>query len=187
MRPILFLILVVEASALIAGDAREKPADYPAQAESARLAIGAEYLVHSAGNGLKMFFVPGYLVIDAGVYPRGALLMDPRQFALRINGKMLLPPEAPQAVGYSLTFSPDGLPQVQHSPGPPDPEHPDPQYVQKTETPSEALVRLALQQGEYRGAQGGYLYFAFNGRVKKIQSLDLLYTGDGGPLAVKLF
>lgn len=187
MRPILLLIPVLAGTALLADDPRAKPTDYPVHAESARIAVAAEYLVHSFGNGRQMYFVPGYLVIDTAIYPHEPLLIAPNQFALRINGKKVLSPEAPQTVGYSLTFNPTGMPQAPRPQEQPDPNNPDRELAPRNESATEVLVRTAFPQGEFHSPQGGYLYFAFGGSVKKIQSLELLYSGDGGPLTLKLF
>lgn len=186
MRPILFLLPAVAATALLADDPRAKATDYPADAESPRLAIGAEYLVHSFGNGKQMYFAPDFLVVDTAVYPHEPLLINPGQFALRINGTTVLLPAAPQLVARSLSYSPL-TPQARQRPRAPDPNRPDGEADPRSEPAGDVLVRMALQQGTYHSAQGGYLYFAFSGKVKKILSLELLYTGEGGQLTLKLF
>ena len=62
---------MLAASTLAQADPRQKPTDYPAHAASDRLAVGAEYLVHSFGNGHQMYIAQDSLVVDTAVYPHG--------------------------------------------------------------------------------------------------------------------
>jgi hypothetical protein len=188
MRLLLFptLALALYAGALYADDPRQKPADYPVHAESARVDIAAEYLVHSFGNGHQMYLAPDFLVVDTAVYPHGALKIDPAQFALRIDGKYLIKPMAPQMVAYTVSQANPVNPRspfpVQSSPDP------DRQNGKPTpEAAGEVLVRMALQAGEFHSPQGGFLYFPFNGKLKKVKSMELVYSGDAGQLTLNLY
>ncbi len=189
------------AGALCFGDPRAKPADYPAHAQSAHVAIGAEYLVHSFSNGRQTFFVPDYLVVDTAVYPQGKLTIQQGHFQLRVNGTQRLNPVAPSMVGYSLQnpdFRNPGMAQQQpRFPGDPggtrplppaqapDPSQSDPQAA--PESALESLTRTALPEGEFHSPQSGFLYFEYGGKIKKIKTLDLVYSDDAGELVVKLF
>jgi hypothetical protein len=198
MRPAVFLLLALSAS-IATADPRAKPTDYPAHAESAHLAIGAEYLVHSFSNGRQSYLAPNYLVIDAAVYPHAPLVLRAAHFKLVINGQSALVPQAPSMVAYSLQslgyLDSQGrggsqFPGDSRGSGPQPPaQAPDPAHPERdpTETADAALVRTALPEGEFHGPQSGFLYFPFEGKTKKIKSLDLVYQDDAGVLTVKLF
>ena len=199
MRPALFPLLLLYASLCLA-DPRAKPTDYPAHAESEHLAIGAEYLVRSFSNGRQTYFVPGYLVVDTAVYPHGSLVMNQSHFKLVMNQQTTLAPQAPNMVAYSLknigyldsgqTRGGSQFPGDSRGNPPPQPtQAPDPLHPERdpNETADAALTRTALPEGETHSPQSGFLYFPFEGKTKKIKSLDLVYTDDAGSLTVKLF
>jgi hypothetical protein len=200
MRTRLFPLLLLGLSLLnLRADPRAKATDYPAHAESDHVAIGAEYLVHSFSNGRQSFFVPGYLVVDAAVYPHGLLVIKQAHFKLLLNGQTALAPQDAGMVSYSLQsfgYLDSGgrggsqFPGDNRGNGPPPPaQAPDPAHPERdlNETADAALRRTTLQEGEFHGPQSGYLYFPFDGKTKKIKSLDLVYKDDAGELTVKLF
>src|ERR1035437_1486382 len=67
-------------------------AEYPVQAKSGNLAIGAEYLVHSFRSGEQMYLAENYLVVEVALFPpKGeGITADASKFALRVNGKKTL-------------------------------------------------------------------------------------------------
>lgn len=190
-----------------AEDPRAKPTDYPAHAESDRVAIGAEYLMHSFSNGSQTYFLPGYLVVDAAVFPKSPLVINEGNFKLRVNGGALLASQAPNMVAYSLESSGftngSGMgsrgPVIGQSPNDPGypgdgrttapvPQAPNPsEPTTRPDKAGDVAIHDALPEGEFHSAQAGYLYFPFGGKTKKIKSLDLVYEGPAGELVVKLF
>jgi hypothetical protein len=66
--------------------------EYPVQAKSGNLAIGAEYMVHSFGSGEQMYLAENYLVVEVALFPpKGeGITADAAKFALRVNGKKTL-------------------------------------------------------------------------------------------------
>ena len=44
-------------------------AEYPVQAKSGNLEIGADYLVHSFGTGEQMYLAENYLVVEVALFP----------------------------------------------------------------------------------------------------------------------
>ncbi len=181
-------------------DPRAKAADYPAHAESAHVAIGAEYLVHSFSNGRQTYVIPQYLVVDTAVYPHGPLVIKPGNFKLVLNNNLVLTPQDAHMVAYSLKtlnyldsgqshgggqFPGDTRGSTPRAPTQaPDPAHPE---RDPDETADAALVRTVLQEGEFHSPQSGFLYFPFEGKTKKIKSADLVYSDGAGELTVKLF
>ena len=101
--------LVILAFALAARAQGTPPkasaAEYPVQAVSGNLAIGAEYLVHSFGSGEQMYLAENYLVVEVALFPpKGkSVTADASRFALRLNGKKtLLYAQSPALVAIHL-------------------------------------------------------------------------------------
>jgi len=202
------LAAVLMALPAMAGEARPKPADYSAQAKAGPVTVAAECMVHTFSEGRHTFVAEDYLVVEVGVYPdRGtSVTVSAQQFALRINGKKaLIYSRTPQMVAASLKYpdweNPRGLetavgvgpvilgrpPAVERFPGDPRARRgPQPPRVGDAD-PKEPEVRAedvvisaALTEGETRGPVGGYLYFPYEGKMKKVRRLELLYNGPAG-------
>jgi len=52
--------------------------------------------------------------------------------------------------------------------------------------PEELVVQAALPEGEHRGPTSGFLYFPYRGSIKRIHSLELLFTSPGGSTTLPL-
>lgn len=195
----LFLFLTIAVPVLLA-DPHPKPSDYPAHIESARLDIGAEYMVHTFSNGRQSFLTPDYLVVDTAIYPHGPLVINAGRFRLVIDGASIAP-QSPGIVALSLAGSmfnadqqspqrapfPGGAPGGGYPPPvtqAPDPSRPDAQAG--PENADDVLKRTALPEGEFHSPQGGFLYFAYRGKLKKIKSMKLIYADERGDLAIPL-
>jgi len=200
----LSLVLLLSGAGLFAVDPRPKPTDYPSHNESARLAIGAEYLVHSFSNGSQMYTSPDYLVVDTAVYPHGPLDVKRNQFSLRMTLQekshqadeiVVLHADAPSMVSYTIESSINSVPpelrgaagQRQPKPKPSDPNAPVDSAQTGPEAVTDVVTRMALPEDLIRSGQAGYLYFPFSGKTKKIKSLDLIYGEGENTLVVKLF
>lgn len=76
-----------------------------------------------------------------------------------------------------------------HTPTNPAPQVPvDPSggQVKKTQTPDEAVRAAELPQGTHVLPLGGYLFFAFEGKLKKIKHAELHYKGPLGEATLTL-
>lgn len=81
--------------------------DYPVHTRADKLAIGAEYLVHSFSGGQESFIARGYLVVEVALFPdKGEnLAVNTSQFALRVNGhKQAIAAEGAEFVAASLKY-----------------------------------------------------------------------------------
>lgn len=101
---------------------RPTPEDFPVHQNTARLAIGAEFMVHSFGRDSERYVNEDYLTVEVGVYPlnRNPILISAGQFTLRVNGKKeVLNPATPSLVAASLKY-PDWEqgPQLEAQAGP---------------------------------------------------------------------
>ncbi|HLY15892.1 MAG TPA: hypothetical protein VKR61_01650 [Bryobacteraceae bacterium] len=190
--------------------------DYPAHVKLPELAIGAEYLVHSFGGGGEMYIARDYLVVEVALFPsnRESFAVTAARFALRFNGrKEAIAPQSPEFMAASLR-NPDwdshpgavasagpvifgaptprerfpGDPQART--GPPPPRAPDDNPTGAEKAPRVAAEDLAVQnalpEGTHHGPVSGYLYFPYQGRIKRIRKLELEYNGAGGTVGVPL-
>ena len=136
------------------------------------------------------------------------------QFSLRLNGrKAPLEPQAPEFVAASLKY-PDwtnhpraegavgpvvlGAPApVERFPGDPQARPPRPIPRAPDDNPSaqekepavkadELAIQAALPDGEHRGPISGYLYFPYQGKIKRIHSLALDFTSPAGSTTLPL-
>lgn len=203
------LILTCATIAFAGTDPKPKPEDYPVSGESNGVGVGSEFMIHSFSGENRTFILADYLVVEVAVYPAKDHPIDVNngQFSLRLNGKTLLRPQAPQMVAASI-HHPDwsspphaeaggGAGNAGVILGRPIPPADDPQAPGRRTPPpiqvprddpsgvegplavnSEQLaVSTALTEGESRGPRSGYLYFSYRGKTKSIKSLELLY-GD---------
>jgi hypothetical protein len=72
-----------------------------------------------------------------------------------------LPPRAPETTNSNV-------PKEQHA------------------TVEEVIQQTALEDGEHHSAICGYLFFGYQGNVRKIKSIELLYQGRDGPITLRL-
>ena len=78
--------------------------EYPSHTKAGLNELGAEYTVHSFGGNEQMFIAENFLVVEVALYPpKGeSIRAEAGAFALRVNGKKLLPPENPGMVANTL-------------------------------------------------------------------------------------
>jgi len=190
--------------------------DYPVRAKLEKLAIGAEYLVHSFSSGREMFIAKDYLVVEVALFPaKGeSLLVNAGNFSLRVNGrKQALSPQGPEFVAASLKY-PDmdtgrhavaalgpivlgqpppverfpGDPNARTGPTPPraPTDNPSGQEKEPPVKAEELVVQAALPEGEHHGPTSGFLYFPYRGKIKSIRSLELVFAGPAGSTTLPL-
>jgi hypothetical protein len=108
------LSLALLAAACLCGQTehKDKATDYPVNALAGKVAIGADYLVHSIPAGDQTFLARDYLVVEVAVFPAPGqtVTIDGSTFALRLNGKKgLLSSDPPGFVVASIKY-PDWQP-----------------------------------------------------------------------------
>ncbi|HVN04410.1 MAG TPA: hypothetical protein VMT86_08340 [Bryobacteraceae bacterium] len=188
---------------------------YAAHATLGGLSLGAEYMMHSFSGHGQTYIVRDYLVVEVALFcPPGTVVTpEARQFTLRVNGRNTLAPQDPEIVAVSLKHNDWGTyphaeagagpvvlgaPQpTERFPGDPGrmprvptstPRDADPNGVgaQPPVTAEELVVQAALPQGEHRGPVSGYLYFSYQGKAKRIRTLELEFAGPQGDLTLPL-
>lgn len=194
---------------------RASAQDYPAHAATERLAVGAEYTVHSFSGGDESYLAKDYLVVEVALFPAKGqtLAVSAGQFRLRVNKKQPLEPQAAEFVAADLKY-PDWVdrnqmvtrvgpvvfgqpapterfpqdPRGLPRPSPPQAPEDNPSGIEKQPPvkPEELVVRTALPEGEQHQPVSGYLYFPSKGSVKHIRSLVLEFSGGEGGLSLPL-
>ena len=187
---------------------RSKASDYPAHVALPGMEIGVEYLVHSIPAEKGDYFAREYLVVEVAIFPvtKDSLRVSSGHFTLRINKKSTLSAQSAGTVAAALKY-PDweqrpqmtgsagpviyGAPQVGRFPGDPTaprpmptpraPDQADSANIEKqSDLPIEqAISRVALPEGIVPEHVKGCLFFRFEGKLKSIKSLDLIYDAGG--------
>lgn len=191
--------------AIYAQDApRSKALDYPAHIAIPGMEIGAEYLVHSIPSEKGDYFAKEYLVVEVAIFPtsKDALKISSGRFTLRINKKSTLSAQSAGMVAAALKYADwEQRPQMTASAGPliygaphggrfpgdpttprplptPVPNQTDSNVEKQSDLPiDEAISRVALPEGIVAEHVKGCLFFRFEGKLKSIKSLDLIYDG----------
>jgi len=179
--------------------------------------IGAEYLVHSIPGEKGDYFAKEYLVVEVAISPtrKESLRISSGRFTLRINNKSALIAQSAGVVAAALKYQdweqrPQmtaqagpliyGAPQSGRFPGDPTQPRPLPtprgtdqaDSINGQKEPNlpieEAISRAALPEGLTAEYVKGCLFFRFEGKLKSIKSLDLIYDvgGDAPPAMIRL-
>ncbi len=210
MRTILALAFAATAWAQATGTTpKPKPDGYPAHSRAGDVAIAAEYLMHTLPSGTRQFVIPKYLVIEVAIYPprAGAVEVANTMFSLRVNGRKELRPHSPEMAAYSVRYAEQNqqrgiqaaagpvvigrAPRSERFPGDPSADReppvarvPQPAHGgverQEPETAPEAIARTAFPDVRATGPVSGFLFFEFQGKMKSIESLELVFhSGEG--------
>jgi hypothetical protein len=177
---------------------KRTPAEYPAHAETAGLAIGADYMVRTVSADGRSAFLKHYLAVEVALYPAPLknAMAAASHFSLRVNGSRgAIFAQAPNIVGASIKY-PDWehQPQVTAEAGPiiigrqpSTPRFPGdnreryPRDNSRAEEGADWVAEVALREGPTAQPVSGYLYFPYKGNPEKIRSLELIYD-PGAPL-----
>ncbi len=188
---------------------------YPAHAKAGGLEIGAEFDYRTVSRGRDWFFLRDAIAVEVGIFgPMGkAATVSPGRFTLRINGKgpalLPLPPgvvmsEEKWGSRPSLTVAAQGgrvvfggpeaaarfpgdprAPRTDPRPEPPGQE-PGVQSAGPKVSPARFVEEAALPSGKRTLPVAGYLYFPYQGKIKKIKKLELFYNGPEGGAVIRL-
>jgi hypothetical protein len=197
------LALMLFALSLQGVDVRSSPADYPTQGKGKDFNVGAEYTVRTFLANGHSFTVEDYLLVEVGVFPEaGETKLNLERFKLRINGKNMLLPQTPGIVAASIKY-PDWSqkPSVQAQAGPvifgrtqpigrfPGDARQTRQPINRPQREEEAvdysavLTSASLPEIATKRPVAGYIFFAFDGKLKSIKTVELLV--DGIPLSLR--
>jgi len=161
--------------------------------------LGAKYLAHGMPPGADIQVAKDFVVVDVGLVPetKAGIAVSKSQFTLSINGKTLVTAQSPgsgSAAG-SIAASRDASSRTGSVElgGPPIQDHRSsnrelesmPRRPISLESPeaSGPSRKGALPEGLTTKPVSGYLFFRFDGDVKAIRSLELLYDSGSGSKA----
>jgi hypothetical protein len=204
MRPIAAGLVLCVSAAVYGLDVRKSAAEYPVQGKGKDIEVGADYTVRTFLADGHSFSIEDYLLVEVGVFPAGESNVHLQRFTLRVNGKNLLTPQTPGMVAASVKY-PDwttkpnlqvaagpvifGRPQAAgRFPGDRREEIPrrDPVAGESKTDPidyTDVIAKGSLPEGRTNRPVAGYVFFAFDGKLKSIKSVDLLV--DGVPLKLR--
>lgn len=168
------------------------------------------------GSGKSPLFAGDYLVVEIAIYPAPFVRMqvNPSHFTLRLNGKKVVEPQSAGMVVRSMkntrTITPvlvigsgpgevtvgepqrqprfPGDPTGSRQPRPspvPEEEHPG---VEKVPEPKieELVPERELRNEVVDKPVAGYLFFPYEGKLKALKSIELIYDGPAGKGKVAL-
>ena len=181
---------------------RTSPSDYPAQTKLGMITLAADFAGHGIPSPEGPLSTDSYLVVEVAFFgPPGTRLgMSFGDFSLRINGKKnaspavsyeqvgpsvkdpeWTPPEKPEkgggGVGGILTGGGGGGNDTKEPPRPP---------AELRRLWAQHAKKAALADGDRALPQAGLLYFSYGGNAKSLRSLELLYAGAAGKVALTL-
>lgn len=184
---------------------RSTPADYPDREQAGQVTIAAEFQGHAIPTEQGNLTTEDYVVIEMGLYgPPGArLTLSPDDFALRINGKKELPSQ-PFGVVLGNVKDPEWVP-----PEPPKPkaknlniggneeeqqprgEAKEPPFPVKVPLEVQRALNLrvqkaALPEGDRALPVAGLIFFQYGGKIQKIHTIELIYSGSAGKATLTL-
>lgn len=178
---------------------RAAPTDYQAIAKAGPLTIGAEFAGHSVPTADGAYNTDDYVVVEVGVFgaPDARARLSHAEFTLRINGKKDGQPTVPYEMVRSSLTDPSWSPPKEENKSKTTLGGAGGTAVDNTQAPvhmpmdlrltMEQHVRTAVMlQGDRPLPQAGLLFFEFHGKTKKIRSLELIYSGPGGPATLDL-
>ncbi len=194
--------------------ARTAPTDYQAQGQVGAYTIAAEFTGHGVPTPDAVYNTEDYVVVEVAFYGAkdSRLTLSAEDFTLRINGEKpekgnkkaskkpplasvntelvrrslkdpnWIPPQVEGGGEKSKTSFGGGGKGDQGSTPPPPPKMP----IELQHIMVQRVQKAALLQGDRALPQAGLLFFQFNGKIQKIQSLELIYKGAAGEASIKL-
>ena len=181
---------------------RATPGDYQAQAQAGPVTIAAEFTGHSIATPETIYTTDDYVVVEVGVFgpPNAHVKLSHEDFSIRINGKKvpspaqpyglvaknakdpawedLAPPEAKKSKGGVSTGG-----GGQNDAGPPPVFHVP---VELKRAMEQKVMKASLPEGDRPLPEAGFIYFEHGGKIDKINSIELIYSGAAGKATLTL-
>jgi hypothetical protein len=178
---------------------RASAADYQFRTQVGKVTIAAEFI----GHGIPTLEGGPYttednVVVEAALFgpPEMRIPISYQDFSLRINAKKTAAPglpylevfkslkdpdwEPPQSSGPKTTTSVNGsssdgyLPRLDKMP------------IEKQRAMQLRVKKVSMGEGDRPLPQAGLLFFEFNGSVKSIHGLELIYNGPAGKATLEM-
>ena len=177
---------------------RAAPTDYQAQTKVGAFTLAAEFDAHGVPTPEAVYSNEDYVMVEVAFYGPAdkPLRVAQSEFSLRINGKPAAaepfartfgslkdpnwepPSSASKAGKTSLGTGGDN----QNDPPPSPPKMP----FEMKRTMQQRVQKAELPEGDRMLPVAGLLFFSFRGKAESIRSLELLYDGAAGKVALPL-
>lgn len=182
---------------------RAAPVDYQTHGKVGEVIIAAEFTGHGVPTHDMPLNSEDYVAVEVAIFgpPQARLRITATDFSLRINkrkdpltsqpwalaAKNIKDPEWAPAEAAPAQKSKGGLSggaggREPGAPPPPPPKVP----VELLRSWQQRLRRAALPEGDRALPQAGLLFFAYRGKSEGIRTVELIYEGPAGKLALPL-
>lgn len=178
---------------------RTAPTEYQAHAKAGNLTVAAEFMGHSVPTPEAIYTTEDFVVVEVAVFgPPGAHTnMSIGNFSLRINGKKQAEPSQPYELAFHSLKDPQWEPPKTESKSKTsfgsgggnagDPPPTPPKMPMDLRRAMELRVQKStMAEGDRPLPQAALIFFNYRGKVEKITSLELTYSGEGGPATLAL-
>jgi hypothetical protein len=181
---------------------RATPGDYRAHAQAGKITIAADFAGHGVTTADAVYSTEDYIVVEVGVFgpPDVRMSFSYKDFSLQVNGKKTPLQAEPYESAFKSLKDPEWI-------------APDPGSGSKSKTnvgggggggqndppPAPAKMPLALQlamerkvkmaslqEGERPLPEAGLVFFSYGGKIDKLKSIVLLYSGSAGKATLPL-
>ncbi|HTS49478.1 MAG TPA: hypothetical protein VMH05_16110 [Bryobacteraceae bacterium] len=191
-----------ETSAMKGLPPRAAPSEYQAQAKAGAVTIGAEFMAHSVPTPEAIYETEDYVVVEVGLFgpPQATARLSTADFSLRINGSKKVLPNQPYLLAFKSLKDPAWEPPKSEdkskssfstgggaggNPGDPPPLPPK-MPLELRRAMEQHVERSAMLEGDRPLPQAGLLFFEYRGKIKNINSLELIYSGAAGNATLAL-
>jgi hypothetical protein len=185
---------------------RPTPADYPDQAEAGKVTIAAEFQGHGVPTLQGNLTTEDYVAVETAFFgpPGTRIKLAFDNFELRINGKKALPSQ-PYGVVLGNVKDPEWVPpepvkttkahanlSTSDEPEPaPKGEAKEPAFPPRIPIEVQRALNLrvqkaALPEGDRALPVAGLVFFWYSGKIEKIRTIELIYTGAAGKAILTL-
>ncbi|HEY1219823.1 MAG: hypothetical protein ABSE42_19455 [Bryobacteraceae bacterium] len=184
---------------------RAAPADYPDQAQAGAVTIAAEFQGHAVPTSQGNLTTEDYVALETAFFgPPGARIkLSFDDFTLRINGKKTLPSQ-PYGVVLGNVKDPEWVPPEPAKPKAPanltlgdepaakekaddkQPAFPVKIPIEIQRAMNQRVQKAALPEGDRALPVAGLVFFWYPGKVEKIHTIELIYSGAAGKAIVTI-
>jgi hypothetical protein len=182
---------------------RGAPTEYQAKAQAGTVTIAADFVGHSVPTPEQTFTSEQYVVVETALFAKPAerLTLSPDHFSLKINGKKSLLQSVPYGMVFESLKSPDweeaqAAAKVEKSKtsiggggggGGDEPKPAPPKMsLEVSRAMQQKVQKASMPQGDRPLPVAGLLFFPYGGNVKKINSIELIYSGPAGKATLAL-
>jgi hypothetical protein len=179
---------------------RAAPEDYQFHAPAGTVTIAAEFTGHSLPTNEGPLTTEDYVAVETALFgPAGAQLkISASDFSLSVSGRRTPLPSQPYGMILTSLKDPEWIPPEAPAPkskssiggggqgdsSAPPAEVKIPVPVQRAM--AQRVQKASLPEGDRTLPQAGLIFFQYRGNERNLRSIELLYEGPAGKVALKL-